>query len=65
MNTEGNMSDSIKPCSAVLDAGDSVTAVSISHVLTPDGRYWFFSVMLFCAIRIFSALVIFLWLKRP
>ncbi|KAM4685227.1 elongator complex protein 2 isoform 5-T6 [Amazona ochrocephala] len=39
VNTEGNMLDSIKPCSAVLDAGDSVTAVSISHVLTPDGRY--------------------------
>ncbi|XP_061304981.1 elongator complex protein 2 isoform X1 [Pezoporus flaviventris] len=39
VNTEGNMLDSIRPCSAVLDAGDSVTAVSISHVLTPDGRY--------------------------
>uniref|UniRef100_A0A8B9FIF7 Elongator complex protein 2 n=1 Tax=Amazona collaria TaxID=241587 RepID=A0A8B9FIF7_9PSIT len=39
VNTEGNMLDSIKPCSAVLDAGDSVTAVSMSHVLTPDGRY--------------------------
>ncbi|NXG38035.1 ELP2 protein, partial [Dromaius novaehollandiae] len=37
--TEWNMLDSIKPCSTVLDAGDSVTAVSISHVLTPDGRY--------------------------
>ncbi|XP_057278991.1 elongator complex protein 2 isoform X3 [Pezoporus wallicus] len=37
VNTEGNMLDSIRPCSAVLDAGDSVTAVSISHVLTPDG----------------------------
>uniref|UniRef100_A0A803WC12 Elongator complex protein 2 n=1 Tax=Ficedula albicollis TaxID=59894 RepID=A0A803WC12_FICAL len=31
--------DSIKPCSTVLDAGDSVTAVGISRVLTPDGRY--------------------------
>uniref|UniRef100_A0A672TUY0 Elongator complex protein 2 n=1 Tax=Strigops habroptila TaxID=2489341 RepID=A0A672TUY0_STRHB len=39
VNTEGNMLDSIKPCSTVLDAGDSVTAVSSSHVLTPDGRY--------------------------
>uniref|UniRef100_A0A8B9MED8 Elongator complex protein 2 n=1 Tax=Accipiter nisus TaxID=211598 RepID=A0A8B9MED8_9AVES len=39
VTTEGNMLDSIKPCSTVLDAGDSVTAVSISHVLTPDGRY--------------------------
>ncbi|RMC15730.1 hypothetical protein DUI87_07933 [Hirundo rustica rustica] len=37
--TEGNELDSIKPCSTVLDAGDSVTAVGISRVLTPDGRY--------------------------
>uniref|UniRef100_A0A8C9MVW2 Elongator complex protein 2 n=1 Tax=Serinus canaria TaxID=9135 RepID=A0A8C9MVW2_SERCA len=37
--TEGNGLDSIKPCSTVLDAGDSVTAVGISRVLTPDGRY--------------------------
>lgn len=37
--TEGNVLDSIKPCSTVLDAGDSVTAVGISRVLTPDGRY--------------------------
>ncbi|XP_068792398.1 elongator complex protein 2 isoform X2 [Struthio camelus] len=37
--TEWNMLDSVKPCSTVLDAGDSVMAVSISHVLTPDGRY--------------------------
>uniref|UniRef100_A0A803VYX9 Elongator complex protein 2 n=1 Tax=Ficedula albicollis TaxID=59894 RepID=A0A803VYX9_FICAL len=35
--TEGNELDSIKPCSTVLDAGDSVTAVGISRVLTPDG----------------------------
>lgn len=27
----------------MLDAGDSVTAVGISHVLTPDGRYCWFS----------------------
>uniref|UniRef100_A0A8D0EW84 Elongator complex protein 2 n=1 Tax=Strix occidentalis caurina TaxID=311401 RepID=A0A8D0EW84_STROC len=39
VTTEGNMLDSIKPCSTVLDAGDSVTAVGISHVLTPHGRY--------------------------
>uniref|UniRef100_A0A8B9T7R2 Elongator complex protein 2 n=1 Tax=Anas platyrhynchos TaxID=8839 RepID=A0A8B9T7R2_ANAPL len=39
MPAEGNIPDSIKPCSTVLDAMDSVTAVSISHVLTPDGRY--------------------------
>ncbi|KAJ7420664.1 hypothetical protein WISP_47025 [Willisornis vidua] len=39
VTTEGNMLDSIKPCSTVLDAKDSVTAVSISRVLTPDGRY--------------------------
>nr|XP_047935541.1 elongator complex protein 2 [Anser cygnoides] len=39
MTAEGNMLDSIKPCSTVLDARDSVTAVSISRVLTPDGRY--------------------------
>ncbi|OXB57010.1 hypothetical protein ASZ78_015596 [Callipepla squamata] len=37
--TEGSVLDSIKPCSTVLDAGDSVTAVSISRLLTPDGRY--------------------------
>ncbi|XP_062425681.1 elongator complex protein 2 isoform X2 [Rhea pennata] len=37
--TEWNMLASIRPCSTVLDAGDSVMAVSISHVLTPDGRY--------------------------
>ncbi|NWR14117.1 ELP2 protein, partial [Emberiza fucata] len=37
--SEGNELDSIKPCSTVLDAGDSVTAVGISRVLTPDGRY--------------------------
>ncbi|XP_057878607.1 elongator complex protein 2 isoform X1 [Melospiza georgiana] len=37
--TEGNELDAIKPCSTVLDAGDSVTAVGISRVLTPDGRY--------------------------
>ncbi|OXB80227.1 UNVERIFIED_CONTAM: hypothetical protein H355_011587 [Colinus virginianus] len=37
--TEGSVLDSIKPRSTVLDAGDSVTAVSISRVLTPDGRY--------------------------
>ncbi|KAF4790054.1 hypothetical protein TURU_143738 [Turdus rufiventris] len=37
--TEGNELDSIKPCSTVLDAGDSVTAVGISRVLTLDGRY--------------------------
>ncbi|XP_062356362.1 elongator complex protein 2 isoform X4 [Cinclus cinclus] len=37
--TEGNELDSIKPCSTVLDAGDSVTAVGISRVLTPDERY--------------------------
>ncbi|XP_074844007.1 elongator complex protein 2 isoform X2 [Carettochelys insculpta] len=29
----------IEPCSSVLDVGDSVTAVSISHVLAPDGSY--------------------------
>lgn len=46
--TEGNGLDSIKPCSTVLDAGDSVTAVGISRVLTPDGRYFWFSVMSFC-----------------
>uniref|UniRef100_A0A8C0F8M2 Elongator complex protein 2 n=1 Tax=Bubo bubo TaxID=30461 RepID=A0A8C0F8M2_BUBBB len=39
VTTEGNMLDSIKPCSTVLDAGDSVTAVGISRVLTPHGRY--------------------------
>ncbi|XP_074003064.1 elongator complex protein 2 isoform X3 [Numenius arquata] len=39
VTTEGNMLGSIKPCSIVLDAGDSVTAVSISRQLTPDGRY--------------------------
>ncbi|XP_072186030.1 elongator complex protein 2 isoform X1 [Excalfactoria chinensis] len=39
VTTEGSVLDSIKPCSTVLDAGDSVTAVSISRVLTPDGRY--------------------------
>ncbi|NWX04751.1 ELP2 protein, partial [Caloenas nicobarica] len=39
VTSEGNVLDSIKPCSTVLDAGDSVTAVSISHVLTADGRY--------------------------
>ncbi|XP_009585892.1 PREDICTED: elongator complex protein 2-like, partial [Fulmarus glacialis] len=39
VTTEGNMLDAVKPCSTVLDAGDSVTAVSISRVLTPDGRY--------------------------
>uniref|UniRef100_A0A8B9U4D2 Elongator complex protein 2 n=1 Tax=Anas zonorhyncha TaxID=75864 RepID=A0A8B9U4D2_9AVES len=39
MPAEGNIPDLIKPCSTVLDAMDSVTAVSISHVLTPDGRY--------------------------
>ncbi|NXI48443.1 ELP2 protein, partial [Galbula dea] len=37
--TEENMLASIKPCSTVLDAGDSVTAVSVSRVLTPVGRY--------------------------
>uniref|UniRef100_A0A8C9F4V5 Elongator complex protein 2 n=1 Tax=Pavo cristatus TaxID=9049 RepID=A0A8C9F4V5_PAVCR len=37
--TEGSVLDSVKPCSTVLDAGESVTAVSISRVLTPDGRY--------------------------
>ncbi|PKU48843.1 hypothetical protein llap_814 [Limosa lapponica baueri] len=39
VTTEGNTLGSIKPCSTVLDAGDSVTAVSISRALTPDGRY--------------------------
>ncbi|KAM6135431.1 elongator complex protein 2 isoform 2-T2 [Pterocles gutturalis] len=39
VTAEGNMLDSIKPCSTVLDAGDSVTAVSVSHMLTPDRRY--------------------------
>ncbi|KAJ7395086.1 elongator complex protein 2 [Pitangus sulphuratus] len=39
VNTEGNMLDLVKPCSTVLDARDSVTAVSISRVLTLDGRY--------------------------
>ncbi|NXC17397.1 ELP2 protein, partial [Corythaeola cristata] len=39
VTTERNMLDSVKPCSTVLDAGDSVTAVSVSRVLTPDGRY--------------------------
>uniref|UniRef100_A0A663LMV6 Elongator complex protein 2 n=1 Tax=Athene cunicularia TaxID=194338 RepID=A0A663LMV6_ATHCN len=39
VTTEGNMLDSIKPCSTILDAGDSVTAVGISRVLTPHGRY--------------------------
>ncbi|XP_010706938.1 elongator complex protein 2-like [Meleagris gallopavo] len=39
VTTEGSVLDSIKPRSAVLDAGDSVTAVSVSRVLTPDGRY--------------------------
>uniref|UniRef100_A0A670IWM5 Elongator complex protein 2 n=1 Tax=Podarcis muralis TaxID=64176 RepID=A0A670IWM5_PODMU len=29
----------IQPCSPVLDVGDSVTALSASHVLAPDGRY--------------------------
>lgn len=48
MITEGNELDSVKPCSTVLDAGDSVTAVGISRVLTPDGRYCWFSVMSFC-----------------
>lgn len=44
VTTEGSMLGSVKPCSTVLDAGDSVTAVGISHVLTPDGRYCCFSV---------------------
>ncbi|NWR71591.1 ELP2 protein, partial [Centropus unirufus] len=39
LTAEGNMLDSIKPCSTVLDAGDSVTAVAISRVPAPDGRY--------------------------
>ncbi|XP_053253160.1 elongator complex protein 2 isoform X1 [Podarcis raffonei] len=29
----------IQPCSPVLDVGDSVTALSASHVLAPDGSY--------------------------
>ncbi|XP_019395716.1 PREDICTED: elongator complex protein 2 [Crocodylus porosus] len=37
--TEGRALDKIKPCSAVMDAGDSVTAVSISQVLAPDKSY--------------------------
>ncbi|MEE6465443.1 hypothetical protein FKM82_006558 [Ascaphus truei] len=36
---EGNKPGSIKPCSTVLDAGDSVTAVSVSRVLAHDGSY--------------------------
>ncbi|NXD16794.1 ELP2 protein, partial [Nothocercus nigrocapillus] len=36
---EGNALDSVQPRSTVLDAGESVTAVSVSRVLTPDGRY--------------------------
>ncbi|XP_009873352.1 PREDICTED: elongator complex protein 2, partial [Apaloderma vittatum] len=39
LTSEENMLDSVKPCSTVLDAGDSVTAVSVSRVLAPDGRY--------------------------
>ncbi|KAM4688697.1 elongator complex protein 2 [Discoglossus pictus] len=31
--------ESIKPCSTLLDAGDSVTAVSVSRVSTQDGSY--------------------------
>ncbi|NWJ04994.1 ELP2 protein, partial [Crypturellus undulatus] len=37
--SEGNVLDSVQPRSTVLDAGESVTAVSVSHVLTPGGRY--------------------------
>ncbi|NXA55689.1 ELP2 protein, partial [Nothocercus julius] len=36
---EGNVLDSVQPRSTVLDAGESVTAVSVSRALTPDGRY--------------------------
>ncbi|CAH2283887.1 elongator complex 2 [Pelobates cultripes] len=36
---EENASASIKPCSSLLDTGDSVTAVSVSRVLAHDGSY--------------------------
>ncbi|NXL44969.1 ELP2 protein, partial [Podilymbus podiceps] len=49
VTAEGNMLDSIKPCSALLDAGDSVTAVSVSHVLTPDGRYVYVWISFCCS----------------
>lgn len=32
----------IQPCSPVLDVGDSVTAISASHILASDGRYVYF-----------------------
>ncbi|EMP33910.1 Elongator complex protein 2 [Chelonia mydas] len=37
--TESNGLGAIEPCSSILDVGDSVTAVSISHVLAPDESY--------------------------
>ncbi|XP_029445849.1 elongator complex protein 2 [Rhinatrema bivittatum] len=36
---ERNGLGSIRPCSSVLDVGDAVTAISMSHVLSPDGSY--------------------------
>ncbi|XP_053323671.1 elongator complex protein 2 isoform X2 [Spea bombifrons] len=36
---ESNTSVSIKPCSTLLDTGDSVTAVSVSRVLAHNGSY--------------------------
>nr|XP_042709866.1 elongator complex protein 2-like isoform X3 [Chrysemys picta bellii] len=37
--TESSGPGAVKPCSSILDVGDSVTAVSISHVLAPDESY--------------------------
>lgn len=36
---QGNDPDAIQLCSSILDVGDSVTALGISHILAPDGRY--------------------------
>nr|XP_033785479.1 elongator complex protein 2 isoform X2 [Geotrypetes seraphini] len=34
-----NGSGTIRPCSSILDMGDAVTTVSVSHVLAPDESY--------------------------